>query len=83
MVKLCGAKARSNGNQPCRKPAMANGRCRFHGGMSTGAKTAEGKLRQKMSNLKHGKYSAETIKLRRLCKNLIKNSEQFLRVEEE
>ena len=38
----CGAKARTHGGLPCRMPAMANGRCRLHGGKSTGAKTAEG-----------------------------------------
>lgn len=34
-ARLCGAKARSTG-QPCRRRAMANGRCRNHGGASTG-----------------------------------------------
>jgi len=33
-MKLCGAKNRS-GN-PCGLPAMDNGRCRMHGGLSTG-----------------------------------------------
>jgi hypothetical protein len=32
---ICGAHARSTG-QPCKKPPMANGRCRLHGGLSTG-----------------------------------------------
>ena len=31
----CGAKTRSG--QPCKSKAMANGRCRMHGGKSTGA----------------------------------------------
>ncbi len=38
----CGAHARSTG-EPCKAKAMENGRCRNHGGMSTGAKTEEGK----------------------------------------
>ena len=37
----CGAKTRRRGT-PCQGPAMRNGRCRLHGGLSTGAKTAEG-----------------------------------------
>ena len=37
----CGAWARRTG-LPCRKPAMAKGRCRLHGGCSTGPRTAEG-----------------------------------------
>lgn len=38
----CGAHARSTG-EPCKAKAMTNGRCRNHGGMSTGPKTEEGK----------------------------------------
>ena len=36
----CGAKNRRG--SPCRCPAMRNGRCRLHGGLSTGPTTAEG-----------------------------------------
>ena len=38
----CGAYARSTGF-PCKAKAMYNGRCKNHGGMSTGPKTAEGR----------------------------------------
>jgi len=38
----CEAYARSTG-LPCQAKALANGRCRNHGGMSTGPRTAEGK----------------------------------------
>lgn len=38
----CGAYARSTGN-PCQAKALANGRCKNHGGMSTGPKTPEGR----------------------------------------
>ena len=41
---LCKALARSTG-KPCMAKALANGRCRNHGGLSTGAKTIEGKQR--------------------------------------
>jgi hypothetical protein len=58
-VKKCGAKARTNNHQPCRQPAMANGRCRLHGGKSSGAKTKEGKQKQKKANRKHGFYTPE------------------------
>ena len=40
----CGAHARSTG-KPCQRPALANGRCVNHGGLSTGAKTPEGRAR--------------------------------------
>ena len=33
-IQLCGAKARSNGGNPCRRPVLAYGRCRWHGGLS-------------------------------------------------
>ena len=38
----CGAHARSTGN-PCQGKALRNGRCRNHGGNSTGPKTQEGR----------------------------------------
>ena len=38
----CGAYARSTGN-PCRAKALTNGRCKNHGGLSTGPKTPEGR----------------------------------------
>jgi hypothetical protein len=38
----CGAHARSTGN-PCQAKAMTNGKCKNHGGMSTGPKTQEGR----------------------------------------
>ena len=42
-VKLCGAKTRLG--RPCIATALRNGRCRIHGGLSTGAKTPEGKAK--------------------------------------
>jgi len=39
---LCGAKTRKG--TPCKRSDIyANGRCKFHGGLSTGPQTAEGK----------------------------------------
>ena len=34
-TRRCGARTR--GGQPCRCPAMPNGKCRIHGGLSPGA----------------------------------------------
>ena len=48
----CGAKTRSG--MPCLCPAMPNGRCRLHGGLSTGPKTAEGIRRIQAAVTKHG-----------------------------
>jgi hypothetical protein len=41
-IQICGAFARSTGH-PCKAKALANGRCKNHGGMSTGPKTPEGR----------------------------------------
>lgn len=42
--EACGAHARSTG-KPCKAPAGPNGRCKLHGGLSTGPRTATGKTR--------------------------------------
>jgi hypothetical protein len=44
LKKLCGARTRQDGH-PCKRKALANGRCRIHGGLSTGPKTIEGRAR--------------------------------------
>ena len=56
LAPRCGARTR--GGCPCRAPAMANGRCRMHGGRSTGPRTAEGLARIRAARTKHGAYSA-------------------------
>lgn len=38
---------------------MANGRCRLHGGKSTGPRTPEGLERSRRARLVHGYYTAE------------------------
>ena len=53
----CGAKRRDGGS--CLSPAMRNGRCRIHGGKSTGARTSEGAERARKARWQHGYYSAE------------------------
>ena len=49
----------------CRQPAMKNGRCRMHGGLSTGPRTAEGRARCAAARRIHGFYAAEMVALRR------------------
>ena len=50
----CGAKTRKGTS--CQAKALMNGRCRNHGGMSTGPKTPEGKAKA-LAALKNGKGS--------------------------
>jgi hypothetical protein len=47
---------------------MSNGRCRFHGGKSTGPKTPEGAERARQAALRHGFYTAAAKKERRLAR---------------
>ena len=45
MMAKCGAYARSTGS-PCQAPVVkGRTRCKMHGGLSTGPKTAEGRKR--------------------------------------
>jgi len=39
---------------------MRNGRCRLHGGLSTGPRTPEGLARSRRARWRHGRYSVET-----------------------
>jgi len=58
----CGARTRAGGC--CRQPAMANGRCRMHGGLSTGPRTPEGLARCRTTRLVHGCRTRAHIALR-------------------
>jgi hypothetical protein len=49
---ICGARTREG--HPCKNPPMPNGRCRMHGGKSTGPRTAEGLERIREANLRTG-----------------------------
>lgn len=53
----CGARNRRG--MACRCPAMPNGRCRLHGGLSTGPKTLDGIERIRRAVTKHGFYSSQ------------------------
>lgn len=73
----CGAKTRKS--TPCRQPAMKNGRCRLHGGKSTGPRTPEGLERARRANWKHGRYSAEAKAEWRLIRWLLRTSLELVR----
>jgi hypothetical protein len=64
-ILRCGAKTRPG--HPCGHYAMKNGRCRYHGGMSTGAKNPI---------VKHGRYTKKTIANNKFFRELIKESNQ-------
>src|SRR5262245_45861453 len=54
----CGARSKRTG-KPCQGAAMPNGRCKLHGGKSTGPRTPEGLERSRQANWKHGHFSRE------------------------
>ena len=72
----CGAKTRQG--KHCMAPAMKNGRCRMHGGKSTGPKTMEGVERIRQSRLKHGLYSQRTKSERKMLRVLLKKYTQTI-----
>ena len=54
----CGA--RTQKGAACQSPAMPNGRCRMHGGKSTGPRTTEGLDRMRRAKTRHGMYTRNT-----------------------
>ena len=51
---------------------MKNGRCRLHGGKSTGPKTQEGIERIRKAHLKNGRYTREAIAERKEFNELLR-----------
>lgn len=48
--------ARKKNGEPCRQKALySRGRCKFHGGLSTGPKTEEGKQQSRINGAKGGR----------------------------
>jgi hypothetical protein len=70
----CGARTRSGAS--CKSPAMQNGRCRMHGGTSTGPRTSEGLERMRRANTRHGIYSEESRRQMRAIRKLVREAEQ-------
>ena len=83
MIRVCGAKARTNCHKPCQRIPMENGRCHLHGGKvpkhNPGPKTEAGKLRQKMASWKHGRRSKEAKLEKEALKMLLNKSKKLLR----
>ena len=60
-------RARTRAGTQCRSPAMANGRCRMHGGLSPGAPKGNSRA------LRHGRYTAEAVAERRQFAALLRD----------
>lgn len=74
----CGANSKRT-HQPCKQPAMANGRCRLHGGKSTGPRTREGLERSRKARWKHGDYSQQGEGEKRMLRQLLQQVEAHIR----
>lgn len=72
----CGAKTRRGTS--CMGPAMKNGRCRMHGGCSTGPRTIEGLARSKKANWKHGWFSKKVMEERYYLRQLFRESRTLI-----
>lgn len=77
MAARCGAKTTCGTS--CQCPAMANGRCRLHGGLSTGPRTPEGIERIRRANTKHGRYTMSAKAERSSAQKLIEQCRAALR----
>src|SRR5208282_5518725 len=73
LAPRCGAKARTTG-LACRAPAMGNGRCRMHGGKSTGPRTEAGFARLAAAHTTHGRCGAAERAVDRYGRTLIVRS---------
>jgi hypothetical protein len=65
-IPRCGAKTRSGGF--CGHYSMPNGRCRYHGGKSTGAKNPR---------VKQGMYTKAAMEETRLINQLVREANQY------
>ncbi len=63
----------------CPNFARKNGRCRRHGGLSTGPRSVEGKAAVARAQWKHGHYSLEKQKVYRNARYFMRECRAFLR----
>lgn len=72
MIESRKCHARTRKGHKCQSPAMKNGRCRMHGGMSTGAPKGN------QNAYKHGDYSADTLKFNQKMKEMLKETKKIV-----
>jgi hypothetical protein len=78
LTKAARCEAKTRRGVPCQCPAMSNGRCRLHGGKSTGPKTAEGIERIRRAVTKHGRYSKAARAEQEHNRNLLRNCREVM-----
>jgi uncharacterized protein YjcR len=75
LSRRCGARTRRGSR--CQSPAMPNGRCRLHGGMSPGAPKGN------KNAYIHGYYAPDTIATRREIGTLLRSMRNLVRATSE
>ena len=77
-VPICVAVSKQS-NQRCKNFSVKDKKvCHIHGGKSTGAKTNAGKIRQKMTRLKHGLRSKDTKAKSKQLREFIKACKEVI-----
>ena len=71
-MKRCGAMTRNA--KACKSPAMKNGRCRMHGGKSTGAPRGE-----RHGRYKHGVFTKESLNMKIYLSHLTKEASSAIK----
>ena len=75
----CGAKTRRG--TPCQRPAnKRNGRCRLHGGASSGPRTEQGRAKIAAANTTTGQHTKAMIAMRKEDAKIAKGLRDRLRV---
>jgi hypothetical protein len=77
-LPICKAKSKRSGMRCNNFATKGKQVCRIHGGVSTGSRTEEGKLRQKKASWKHGKSSKEAIEERKRMREFIKQCKELI-----
>jgi len=76
--KRCLAKTRRD--TECQRPAITGAeRCRLHGGLSTGPRTQEGRVRISEANLKHGRKTKDRLAAARARAQSIRETRDALK----
>lgn len=71
LAPRCGARTRKG--CLCQSPAMANGRCRMHGGASPGAPKGRAN-----GNYRNGRWTAEAVEARREMAELVRECREHV-----
>jgi hypothetical protein len=73
-----GAVQKTRRGTQCQCRAMPNGRCRLHGGLSTGPRTLAGIDRIRLAVTKHGRYSKRAKAERKYYRGLLRHCREML-----